>query len=61
MKLPYVCPHHKNAQVRHVWDSDIYDNGNRLNKPKEHNHVYECAVCRRRLAATLEESSDASR
>lgn len=61
MKLPYVCPEHPKGQVKHTWDSDIYDYGKRLTKPKEHNHRYECNVCGRQLAATLEESSDANR
>lgn len=61
MRLPYVCPEHPKGQVRHTWDSDIYDYGKRLKKPKEHNHNYECASCGRKLAATLEESSDADR
>ena len=61
MKLPYVCPEHPKGQVKHTWDSDIYDCGQRLTKAKEHNHRYECNICGRHLASTLEESSDANR
>lgn len=61
MKLPYVCPEHPHGQVRHTYDSDIYDYGKRLKKPKNHNHKYECAICGNQLAATREESSDAKK
>ena len=58
MILPYICPEHPKGQVKHTWDSDIYENGRRLKKPKTHNHIYSCASCGRRLAATPQEGCD---
>lgn len=61
MKLPFICPEHPKGAVKHTWDSDVYDFGKLLGKRETHNHTYECACCGRRLAVTLEESSDADK
>ena len=58
--LPYICPEHPKGQVKHTWDEDLYAYGKKLKKPKIHNHEYRCVDCGRKLAATLEESSDAA-
>ena len=58
-KLPYICPEHPKAPVRHWWDEDYFCHGRKVGKPIQRNHRYECAVCGRQLSATKEDSSDA--
>lgn len=58
MKLPYVCPDHPDAQIRHEWlrtEGSITMNGERrVIERHDHDHIYKCAVCGRELAAEKE-------
>jgi len=56
-ELPYVCPEHSRAQIRHSWDeTHCVLNGLPAGMGIKGNHKYECAVCGRELA---EEAPDA--
>ena len=50
--LPYICPEHPRAQVRHTWDRTqfVYGDGYPRGSGIDSNHQYECAICRRALA-----------
>lgn len=55
--LPWVCPEHPKAQIRHSWDRTQYVmNGYPAGQALDMNHRYECAVCGRELAAAQETS-----
>ena len=54
--LPWLCPEHPAAQVRHLWDRTRSEVNWGPNWPRhlisevDHSHRYECAVCGRELA-----------
>lgn len=49
--LPWVCPDHPSAQIRHSWDQSHYImNGYPAGLGIKSNDKYECAVCGRELA-----------
>jgi len=51
-ELPWTCPKHPMAQVRHTWDEKQYVmNGYPAGQPLKLNHKYECADCGLELAA----------
>ena len=48
--LPWVCPEHPNAQIRHSWDQTHYVmNGYPVGTGIRSNQRYECAECGREL------------
>lgn len=45
-ELPYLCPQHPRAQIRHLWDQTHYImNGLPAGAGFRKNHRYECAEC----------------
>ena len=49
--LPYLCPAHPEAQIRHEWDRTrmvIHLTG--VTRQYDHGHQYFCATCGRELA-----------
>jgi len=51
-ELPWLCPDHPEANVRHLWDqSYCVLNGYPAGTGIQSNHRYECAVCCRELAS----------
>lgn len=63
--LPYLCPEHPTAQVRHSWDRTRTEVNWGPHRPRillsktDRNHKYECAKCNRELAAAKEIPDDA--
>ena len=54
VKLPWVCPQHPSAQIRHTWDQTHYVmNGYPAGNGISGNHRYECAECGTQLADPL--------
>lgn len=55
--LPWLCPDHPAAQIRHYWDRMRTEANWGPNRPRnlisqyDHNHRYECAECGRELAS----------
>lgn len=55
-QLPWVCPEHPEAQIRHSWDRTRTEVNWGPYRPRhtvsetESNHRYECAECGRELA-----------
>ncbi len=57
--LPWVCPKHPNAQIRHSWDEKHHVlNGEPEGRGMRFNHRYECAECMTQLAAPNDKLSD---
>lgn len=53
--LPWVCPDHPKAQIRHTWDrTQYYLNQYPAGTPMDSAHRYECAECGRQLATPSE-------
>lgn len=49
--LPWTCPKHPQAQVRHSWAETRYAmNGYPVGRPIRTQHRYECAECGLELA-----------
>lgn len=49
--LPWRCPDHPDAMIRHSWDQTHYVlNGYPAGEGMRSNHRYECAECGRQLA-----------
>lgn len=60
MSLPWTCPDHPQAEIRHLWDQTHYVlNGYPAGQGIKSNHRYECAVCNRELAAEKPAGGDA--
>lgn len=58
-ELPYVCPEHPEAQIRHEWNQTHYVmNGYPQGAGIKHGHQYFCDICRRELAPLKEPSND---
>ena len=52
--LPWVCPDHPQAMIRHSWNRSHYVmNGYPAGTSIDSNHRYECADCGRQLAACM--------
>lgn len=50
--LPWTCPQHPNAQIRHTWDETrCVLNGIAAGEGIKSKHRYECAECGQELAA----------
>lgn len=63
-ELPWVCPEHPNAQIRHEWDhTQLIQGGYPAGQGFTSNHTYHCNECGRRLAAEKQkqEASDANK
>ncbi|MEK9722362.1 MAG: hypothetical protein VW405_02605 [Rhodospirillaceae bacterium] len=57
MTLPWACPNHPYAQIRHTWLADHYVLNQVEVSPgafQTREHRYECAVCGRELAKPKE-------
>lgn len=53
--LPWICPQHPKAQIRHLWDRSQYVmNGYTAGRGIDTNHRYECADCGLELASPEE-------
>lgn len=53
--LPYICPEHPMAQIRHEWDQTHYVmNGYPAGTGISSNHRYYCATCGRELSESEE-------
>ena len=54
--LPYICPDHPNAKIRHEWDQErfVYSDGYPRGQPLSLNHRYYCNDCGRELCAPEE-------
>jgi hypothetical protein len=51
-ELPWLCPDHPAAQIRHEWDQSHYVmNGYPAGEGVKSDHQYFCAECGRKLAA----------
>lgn len=49
--LPWTCPQHPEAQIRHSWDQTHYVmNGYPAGQGVRSNHRYECSECGTELA-----------
>ena len=57
-RLPWRCPDHPDAKIRHEWDETTYlrCGGYPMGKPIKGNHRYFCNECGRELAASPEEA-----
>lgn len=54
-ELPYICPEHPDAQIKHTWDQTHYVmNGYPAGEGISSKHQYWCAKCGRELAAEQE-------
>jgi len=54
-KLPWICPQHPKAQIRHLWDQSHYVmNGYPAGLGIQSNHRHECAECGLELAPETE-------
>ena len=54
-ELPYICPEHPNAKVRHEWNHITYVwNGMPRGTGFDEGHQYFCVECNRELAAEEE-------
>ena len=55
-KLPWVCPEHPRAQIRHEWDETHFVMGGLpVGTGTKAGHKYYCAECGRELAAQKDE------
>jgi hypothetical protein len=58
-ELPYICPEHPHAKVRHTWDQTHYVmSGYPAGTGTKSNHRYECAECGRELQPPANDSDD---
>jgi len=58
-KLPYICPEHPDAQIRHEWDRTQYIMNNYPSGvPFDNNRQYFCNQCDRELAAESPEEEE---
>ncbi len=58
-ELPWICPQHPKAQVRHLWDQNHYVlNGYPAGTGWKSGHRYECAECGLQLAPPKEGKSN---
>jgi hypothetical protein len=57
-ELPYVCPEHPGAKIRHEWNQTQYTRreGWPMGEPIKSDHHYFCNICNRELAATRKET-----
>jgi hypothetical protein len=56
--LPWRCPDHPDAMIRHSWDQTQYMvNGHPASVPLKSNQRYECAECGRQLASKATKES----
>ena len=56
--LPYVCPEHPQAQIRHSWDqTHCVLNGYPAGTGWKSKHKYECTECGRELAMEKEDET----
>lgn len=57
MSLPYICPDHPKAKIRHEWMRTRSEANWGPNRPRvlighrDHDHRYLCSKCGRELAA----------
>jgi len=50
-KLPYLCPQHPDAKIRHEWDESHYVlNGLPAGRGVKSNQCWTCSVCGRVLS-----------
>ena len=54
-ELPWICPNHPHAQIRHEWNRSQYImNGYPAGRGIDTGHQYYCAECGRELAPPTE-------
>jgi hypothetical protein len=58
--LPWVCPHHQTADIRHEWNRTVYlyGGGWPMGNPVDSGHQYFCSVCGQELTSEVKNGKD---